>query len=378
MPFWFLCFFHIRPARAGAACRNRLECRASDRRIRFVQANQHAADGGVTGRTVSQVGQCQQAIRVRAESRQYDGRLLQRLPRASQHALPRCQQAGLVSWEVFAKAPPARRATTSVRRAGPLHRPGADGILSAARIGGGTPWEVVPGSRRRVRGASALVSHRTTCRNPATQTQSSARLTDRSRSPSDRHGGSRAAQDHLLGWAGRCEGGVGRGIKGVSRIATRPLWSAGHQPATSADRTPTRVGLLYTPEHLADLARRSPKSVSARMAAAIRQQTPIVVLWSIPPNASVGLWPRPVIVENGDAWAAPRIEPLWADQTADDLRQLDPTTPFEDVGVMAAFPRSAFGRFITIYVDLPAEGGHKHRRVQRFGRIEWSGVQALQ
>ena len=136
-----------------------------------------------------------------------------------------------------------------------------------------------------------------------------------------------------------------------------------------ADRPPIRVGLHYAPEHLADLARLSPNLVSARIAAAIRQQTPIVVFWSIPPNASIGLWPRLVLVENGDAWAAPRIEPLWADQTADDLRQLDPTTPFEDMGVMAAFPRSAFGRFVTIYVDLPAEGGHKRRRVQRFGKI---------
>lgn len=84
-----------------------------------------------------------------------------------------------------------------------------------------------------------------------------------------------------------------------------------------------------------------------------------------------------MIVDNGDLWAAPRIEPVWADQTVDDLRQLDPTTPFEDMGVMAAFPRSAFGsgRF-TIYVDLPAEGEHKPRRVERFGEIEWSGAQA--
>ncbi len=44
---------------------------------------------------------------------------------------------------------------------------------------------------------------------------------------------------------------------------------------------------------------------------------------------------------------------------------------------MAAFPRSAFvlGRFVNIYVDLPAEPG-QHRGVQRFGLIEWSGVQA--
>ena len=64
------------------------------------------------------------------------------------------------------------------------------------------------------------------------------------------------------------------------------------------------------------------------------------------------------------------------DQTADDLRQLDPTTPFDEVGVVAAF-RSAFvlGRFVNIYVNLPAEPGQQ-RGVQRFGLIEWSGVEA--
>lgn len=43
---------------------------------------------------------------------------------------------------------------------------------------------------------------------------------------------------------------------------------------------------------------------------------------------------------------------------------------------MAAFPRSAFvpGRFVNIYVTLPSEGGQM-RGVQRFGLIEWSGLQ---
>ena len=147
------------------------------------------------------------------------------------------------------------------------------------------------------------------------------------------------------------------------------------------DKPPTRVGLLYTPELLADLARRSPEAVSARIAEAISQQTPIVVLWTIPPNANSGPWPRPfsaVIVENGgmSCGTLPRVEPVWADQRADDLRQLDPTTPFDDVGVMAAFPRSAFvpGRFVNIYVSLRTEVAAREC-VQRFGLIEWSGIQ---
>jgi hypothetical protein len=116
------------------------------------------------------------------------------------------------------------------------------------------------------------------------------------------------------------------------------------------------------------------------MSEAIRQQTPIVVLWTIPPNANSGPWPRPfsaVIVENGgmSCGTLPRVEPVWADQRADDLRQLDPMTPFDDVGVMAAFPRSAFvpGRFVNIYVSLRSEVA-AWECVQRFGLIQWSGV----
>lgn len=147
------------------------------------------------------------------------------------------------------------------------------------------------------------------------------------------------------------------------------------------DKPPTPVGLLYTPEHLADLARQSPEAVSARIAEAISRQTPIVVLWTIPPNANSGPWPRPfsaVIVENGgmSCGTLPRVEPVWADQHADDLRQLDPMTTFDEVGVMAAFPRSAFvpGRFVNIYVSLRTEVG-AWRCVQRFGLIDWSGIQ---
>jgi hypothetical protein len=148
---------------------------------------------------------------------------------------------------------------------------------------------------------------------------------------------------------------------------------------------PTPVGLLYTPEVLAALAAAAPESVSARIVQAIRQQTPLVVLWTIPPPANADPWPRPfstVIVEaHGDSFGFPspgdgvRVEPLWAEQHADDLRLLDRRTEFADVGVMAAYPRSAFvaGRLITIYLRLPRELG-RGTGVQRFGLIQWNGM----
>lgn len=70
----------------------------------------------------------------------------------------------------------------------------------------------------------------------------------------------------------------------------------------------------------------------------------------------------------------PRVEPLWTDQGAQDLRQLDRATPFEDVGVMAAFPRSAFvpGRYVNIYRQLRSDSVATEC-IQRFGVIEWSG-----
>jgi hypothetical protein len=101
------------------------------------------------------------------------------------------------------------------------------------------------------------------------------------------------------------------------------------------------VGLLYTPEVLRALAARSPVPVSQRLDDAIRQQTPIVVLWTIPRKSGEPPWPRPfsaVIVAHGTYSSAPRVEPLWTDQRADDILQLDRSRSFRDIGVAAASP----------------------------------------
>src|SRR5438105_1867121 len=82
---------------------------------------------------------------------------------------------------------------------------------------------------------------------------------------------------------------------------------------------PTPIGLMYTPEVLTVLAAASPDAVSPRIARAVQEQTPIVVLWTIPPPANAEPWPRPfstVIVEpHGDSFGFPspgtgvRVEP---------------------------------------------------------------------
>jgi hypothetical protein len=140
------------------------------------------------------------------------------------------------------------------------------------------------------------------------------------------------------------------------------------------------VGLLYTPELLANLiATQALETAPALIRNAVRQQTPIVVMWTIPPMADSPPWPRPfsaAVVEDGDSVGGKlRIEPLWTQQHADELRQLDTHTSFQDVGVMAAFPRSAFipGRVVVIYLRLPSEPG-RYRGVQRFGLIDWNGT----
>jgi hypothetical protein len=167
------------------------------------------------------------------------------------------------------------------------------------------------------------------------------------------------------------------GAVGPAAIGPYVIYWPGAGPT---DRNnPTEVGLLYPPEVLAALARRSPAPVSRRVDDAIRQQTPIVVLWIIPPIAGEPPVPHPfsaVIVERGDYSAVPRTEPIWTEQHAEDIRQLDPQRFSQEVGVMAAFKRSAFvrGHSIIIYRTLaPSELGAS-RATQRFGRIEWNGA----
>jgi hypothetical protein len=165
----------------------------------------------------------------------------------------------------------------------------------------------------------------------------------------------------------------------IASLGPYAIYLPGARPADR--KIPTEVGLLYTPELLTALAGQSPDSVTLRVSEAIRQQTPIVVLWTIPPIAATPAFPRPfstVIVEANSGYSGvPRVEPIWVEQHAEDLRQLDPQRSFQDVGVMAAFPRSAFvpGKWVIIYRQLPTLETAHWRGVQRFGLIEWNGAQ---
>lgn len=166
----------------------------------------------------------------------------------------------------------------------------------------------------------------------------------------------------------------------VTRSAVSGPYSIYWPGASPSERkNPTEVGLLYTPELLATLARQLEGPVPARVSDAISQQTPIVVLWTIPPNAGEPPWPQPfsaVIVDRGGYSSVPRAEPLWTQQDASDIRLLDPGRSFPDVGVVAAFPRSAFvpGHVVIIYRALPTTDTGMSTGVERFGRIEWNGA----
>jgi hypothetical protein len=165
---------------------------------------------------------------------------------------------------------------------------------------------------------------------------------------------------------------------GQASQSTAPLVIYWPGAGPSDRKNPTEVGLLYTPELLQKLANQSPAAVTDRIRDAIRLQTPIVLLWTIPPSADSPPFPRPysAVIERPDGNSSvPRVEPLWVEQDAEELRRLDPARSFESVGVVAAFPRSAFvsGSVVIIYRDFGRSESGQSRRVQRFGAIEWSG-----
>jgi hypothetical protein len=153
-------------------------------------------------------------------------------------------------------------------------------------------------------------------------------------------------------------------------------------PTKQGDTRPRqRTGLLYTPELLAHLvSTQPPETVPTLISDAVQQQTPIVVMWTIPPVGGGPPWPRPfsvLIAEEGDSVGGKlKVEPVWTLQNADDLRRLDSQTSFRDVGVMAAFPRSAFvpGRLVVIYLRLPTSHPREYKGVQVFGLIDWNAA----
>jgi hypothetical protein len=153
----------------------------------------------------------------------------------------------------------------------------------------------------------------------------------------------------------------------------------------------TEVGLVYTPEVLAALSARHPAdAVRPRIAQAIREGTPIVVMWEFPD----GPHDTPAAQRPYDMRIAERVQdrmswtpPLWIQQNAAGLEELDSRIsaqverPGSGVGVavMAAFPRDAFvpGRFVYLVSQrTPSEIG-TFWSAARYGAIEPPLVHAL-
>jgi hypothetical protein len=159
--------------------------------------------------------------------------------------------------------------------------------------------------------------------------------------------------------------------------------SHGPHPIRTTDRHATVVGLIYCAEVLAALAAQPPHgNVPPRITEAIRQRTPIVVMWRIPGIAGADPIPGPYqvsIVERIEhATGNPnRIDPVWIQQGASDFPHLPRGTRAEDVGAIVAFPLAAFvpGRKVVIHAQLPPAADGGARSSERFGWVEWDPVQ---
>jgi hypothetical protein len=156
-----------------------------------------------------------------------------------------------------------------------------------------------------------------------------------------------------------------------SGLAPQELWWP------NADRkSGTPKGLLYTPEVISALvAGKPPEGIPAHIARAIREQTPIVVMWTFQNESSVRELSRPFHLSISEPRAVNAVAPVWEKQDAADLRTIDPYTQFGDVGVMGAFPRNALqpGQLIFMYVELPDDGTGRIRVVQVLAEVPRSG-----
>jgi hypothetical protein len=136
----------------------------------------------------------------------------------------------------------------------------------------------------------------------------------------------------------------------------------------------TPTGLLYRPEVVSALIVGRPReSVPTSVLQAIEEQTPIVVMWAIPRGPEGEESPRPFRTFIQSKTTDKNILPLWERQDAADVRLIDPRTPFQSVGTMAAFPREAFrpGGIVTIsgvLPDNPVTGAH--RRANVYGEFQ--------
>ena len=145
----------------------------------------------------------------------------------------------------------------------------------------------------------------------------------------------------------------------------------------NADGTPNRpTGLLYRPNVLSTLiAGRAAEPVPDRIAQAIEQRVAIVVMWAIPSGYPDSDKRGPTRTLIWDQTHGKYVEPMWETHDADDLRAIDPSTPFQEVGAVAGFPVAAFqpGRVVLFFAPLPDDSiTGAHRQVNVIGEFRES------
>ena len=158
---------------------------------------------------------------------------------------------------------------------------------------------------------------------------------------------------------------------GVPPLAPEMLYWPGSDGQASGS-----TGLIYRPELLSALIAGLPaEKVPSRILHAVREQTPVVVMWAIPSHPdeqAVG----PPGVHIVDTSSGNTVAPIWEAHDAADLRLIDSRTAYERVGVVAAFPAPALapGRVVVIRAPLPDNPvTGTHRRSQVYGALRGTG-----
>ena len=98
----------------------------------------------------------------------------------------------------------------------------------------------------------------------------------------------------------------------------------------NADRqSGTPKGLLYTPGLLAALtAGKPPEAIPPLIVRAIREQSPILVMWTFQDESSIKGISRPYHASISEPRSVGAVAPLWEKQDAAELRAVDPSTQF--------------------------------------------------
>jgi hypothetical protein len=159
-----------------------------------------------------------------------------------------------------------------------------------------------------------------------------------------------------------------------STLAPQKLWWPNAERQSG-----TPKGLLYTPDLLTALvAGRPAEAVPPLIIEAIRDQSPIVVMWTFLDESSAKNLNRPFHASISEPRAVGAVAPLWEKQDAAELRAIDPSTRFGEVGVMAPFPRNTLqpGRLVFMYAQWPDDGTGAYRVSQVVAEVPRVGMVA--